>query len=108
MNTPEAIGKKWFQNPELALRRFALLANQSSLHPYDWNRFYGFISIAHRLRCKWGHYKVKALLCEYGLKPEKAERLAEAYWHARCVLYIRGKDCRTPGYGKWSAGPPLT
>lgn len=96
------------KSTEQALARFAVLANKASLHPYDWNRFYAFVSIAHQFRSRWNHLEVAAKLKTYGFSDARARELSEIYWHGRCVLQMRKADFRRAEYSRWSSGPPLT
>jgi hypothetical protein len=91
------------QPAEAALWRFAMLANRSSLNPRDWERLYGFISLAARCQIGWDHHEVARRLTEFGFTEELARELGEIYWHCRCVLYVRGRHYRfgSYDYGKW-------
>jgi len=97
---------------EHLLRRFAVLANRSSLDARDWERFYGFIIVASRYRVAWDHQELARRLVELGLPRGLAQELGEIYWHCRCVLFARrrhynfGSCC----YGDWigKRGAPLT
>jgi len=88
---------------DIALWRFAALANRSSLSPRDWERFYGFISVAARYRVGRDHYEVARRLTEFGFGEELARELGEIYWHCRCVLFVRGRHYSRGSYeyGKW-------
>lgn len=88
---------------DIALWRFAALANRSSLHPRDWEHFYGFISVAAQHRVGWDHHDVARRLTECGFSEELAKELGEIYWHCRCVLFVRGRHYSFGSYeyGKW-------
>jgi hypothetical protein len=60
------------------VERFALLANTSSLHPLDWNRFY---LLVHHGRQKIPEHELRARLIDKGFSEQKADRLAELYGH---------------------------
>jgi hypothetical protein len=76
---------------EIALHRFSTLANRSSLSPRDWERFYGFVSVAARYRVGWDHHEVARRLIAVGFSEELAGELGGIYWHCRCVLFTRGR-----------------
>jgi len=100
------------QPAEIALWRFAMLASRSSLSPPDWERFYGFISVAARYQVGWDHHEVARRLTEFGFSKELARELGEIYWHGRCVLFVQGRHYSfgSYDYGKWLSkhGIPLT
>jgi len=88
---------------DVALWRFAALANRHSLSPRDWERFYGFISLAAQHRFGWDHHDVARRLTGFGFSGALARELGEIYWHCRCMLFVRGRhysfgSCE---YGKW-------
>ena len=58
--------------------RFALLANTSSLHTLDWDRFYDFVR---ECRQELPEPVVRAHLTKAGFPIEKAERIAEIHTH---------------------------
>jgi hypothetical protein len=60
------------------LDRFAVLANQKSLHPFDWDRFYRFVKESRR---PVPLEAVRALLIEHGFSVDRADSLAELYEH---------------------------
>lgn len=99
------------QPTEIALRRFAMLANRSSLHPRDWERFYAFVSVAARYRVGWDHHVVARRLIGSGFNEELARELGEIYWHCRCLLFTRGRHYNVGkcDYGRWlgKQGVPL-
>jgi hypothetical protein len=76
---------------EIALWRFAILANRSSLSPRNWERFYGFISLAARYQVGWDHHEVAHRLAEFCFSEDLGRELGEIYWHCRCVLFVRGR-----------------
>ncbi len=86
---------------ELAFKQFAVIANKSSLHPLDWGRFYRFVATAHAFRVGWSDGDVQRRLVDSGFSLEKAKRLAEAYWHARCALYVRRHMGYRDNYRSW-------
>lgn len=88
---------------DIALWRFAVLANRSSLNPRDWERFYGFISLAAQYQVGWDHHDVARRLTGVGFSEKLARELGEIYWHCRCVLFVRGRcySFRSCDYGKW-------
>jgi len=83
------------------LDQFTRLANKTSLHPLDWARFYRFIGIAHASRIGWSHADLHRRLVKAGLTNETATELAEAYWHARCALYVRNHMEYRENYPDW-------
>jgi hypothetical protein len=72
-----------------ALYRFALLANKTSPHPRDWKRFYEFVVLAHARRSSIDADDINRKLREFGFDQRPAYDFATAYWHGRCVLYMR-------------------
>jgi hypothetical protein len=91
---------------DIALWRFATLANRSSLSPRDWERFYGFISVAARYQVRWDHHEVaRRLTAGFGFSEDLARELGEIYWHCRCVLFVRGRHYSFGSYeyGWWSS-----
>ena len=88
---------------DIALWRFAALANRSSLSPRDWERFYGFISVAARHHVGWDHHEVARRLTKSGFSEELARELGEIYWHCRCVVFVRGRHYSFGSYeyGEW-------
>jgi hypothetical protein len=90
---------------EIALWRFAGLANRSSLSARDWERFYGFVSVAARYRVRWDHDDVARRLTEFDFSEQLAKELGEIYWHCRCVLFVRGRyysfgSCEYAGWSR--------
>jgi len=75
---PSRKGSVLTQRTEYLFRRFALLANTSSLHVLDWCRFYGFV-----LGCRQNLTEalVRQLLVEHGFSAAKAEHISEVYSH---------------------------
>lgn len=61
-----------------ALRRIALLANTSSLHPLDWKRFY---ELVRESRQELPEAELRPLLAARGFSTAKAAELAELYGH---------------------------
>lgn len=71
-------GPKPSKRTLMLLDRFSLIANQSSLHPLDWRRFYKFVRDSRQeLRIE----VLESLLIERGFSKGKANRLAEIYGH---------------------------
>lgn len=60
------------------LKRFTMLANTSSLHCYDWRRFYDLIRAG---RQEIPDYMLRTLLIEAGFSSVRAAELAEIYMH---------------------------
>ena len=58
---------------------FANLANKSSLHPFDYERFYAFIWHCHVNGVEIGEGGVQRLLMAVGFTEEKAEYLADVF-----------------------------
>jgi hypothetical protein len=87
---------------ELALFRYARLRHgDSAASPFDWDRFYRFVVLAHLRRKGWDAHDVKGRLVRYGLPKAKATEMAEVYWHCRCVLRVRSQFADRLGYAKW-------
>lgn len=86
---------------EYLLCRFAKLANQSSLHPNDWKRFYQFVAYAHQRRVGWDTYDIQERLLGLGFTKEKTEMLAGAYWHGRCALHMNKPRLILESYDDW-------
>jgi hypothetical protein len=86
-----------------ALWRYAGIARMGDgAHPYDWQRFYRFVVIAHVRRVGWDAGEVYARLVKYGITAPRARELAEIYWNGRCVLCVRTRPWRTsPTYSEW-------
>jgi hypothetical protein len=95
---------------EYRLSRFATIANERSPHPLDWKRFYEFVVFAHSRRIGWDAYDVQRMLIGYGFSRKKAEELAVAYWHGRCILDMRKPQTATQSYRRWmrNGGTPWT
>lgn len=95
---------------EFALFQFAGLAGENAAHPRDWDRFYRFIVRAHARRRGWDAGDVTVRLKKYGFREDVARMLGEAYWHARCALYVRNHFDRRYGHLGWVKrdGSPLT
>ena len=76
---------------------FTRLANKTTLHHLDWDRFYRFIRHCHnhRVRCEFGD--LRRLLVKAGFDEEKAERLADIYHHGRSIL----RPDWPPGNRRW-------
>lgn len=68
------------------LRRFALLANQSSLHALDWRRFYEFVRHS---RQQLPEEMLHHLLVQEGFLNSTAARLSEVYRHLWAYKRLR-------------------
>lgn len=68
------------------LDRFALLANQRSFHPLDWDRFYRFVKESRR---ELPMEAVHALLIERGFPGDRADNLAQLYEHLWAYKRLR-------------------
>ena len=66
--------------------RFVSHANKLSLHPYDWDRLYSFISDSHRLRSTALGFDIKELLSAEGFPEETASDLSSVYDHGRAII----------------------
>jgi hypothetical protein len=107
----ESLRAHWRRPPkpkrpaDIALWRFATLANRSSLSPRDWECFYRFISLAAQYKVGWDHHDVARRLTESDFSEELARELGEIYWHCRCVLFVRGRHYSFGSYeyGWWSS-----
>lgn len=62
----------------ILLDRFAILANISSLHHYDWQRFYAFVREG---RQEIPGYLLRSHLAKAGFAPTRAAELADTYMH---------------------------
>jgi hypothetical protein len=87
---------------ELALWRYVRLRHgEDASHPYDWNRFYTFVVLAHTRRKRWDPNDVQARMVGLGLPEAKATEMAEIYWHCRCALRVRSRWTKHAGYFDW-------
>lgn len=59
-------------------KKFAVLANTSSLHPLDWHRFYEFVGASRRPLCE---EDLSQLLVKEGFSKPYADRIATVYHH---------------------------
>jgi hypothetical protein len=66
--------------------RFATLANTTSLHPRDWERFYQLVYMS---RQKIPETHLRSMLVRNGFSPEKAERLTDLYTHLWAFKRLR-------------------
>lgn len=71
-------GPKPSKRTLMLLDRFSVIANQSSLHPLDWRRFYEFVRDS---RQELRFEVLESLLIERGFSKGKANQLAEVYAH---------------------------
>jgi hypothetical protein len=69
-------------------KAFVICANKSGLHPNDWERFYRFIRFCHARHVKLSKGTLRYLLGKAGFNNEKAEHLAEVYYHGRKILEV--------------------
>lgn len=68
------------------LQRFTNLANTSSLHFYDWQRFYGLVREG---RQEIPDYLLRSHLTKAGFSLQRASELAEIYTHLRAFKKMR-------------------
>jgi len=78
------------------LGSFTSLANKTTLHPLDWQRFYSFIYYCHVHRVSCGCDDLRQLLVGAGFREEKADHLANIYYHGRGLL-----KPEWPGHRAW-------
>lgn len=71
-------GYKLSAQTKTLFERFAVLANTSSLHKLDWDRFYAFVRES---RQELPEPEVEAMLIEHGFSKQSAGRLADIYVH---------------------------
>ena len=71
---------------EILFDRFALLANKSSLHPRDWERFYELVRDG---RQQIPETELRRLLRGTGFSEAKAQDLAELYGHLWAFKRLR-------------------
>ena len=96
---------------EFALFRYVRLRHgDHAAHPFDWDRFYRFVVLAHTRRKGWDAYDVKARMVRYGLPEGKATEMAEIYWHCRCAMRVKSRWTDRMGYAHWmrKGGTKLT
>ncbi|PYV32418.1 MAG: hypothetical protein DMG22_13495 [Acidobacteria bacterium] len=87
---------------EYALFRYVGLRHgDNAAHPFDWDRFYSFVVLAHARRKGWDASDVKARMVRYGLPEGKASEMAKIYWHCRCALWVRSRRTDRIGYAHW-------
>jgi len=87
---------------ELALLRYVRARHgDNASHPFDWDRFYRFVALAHIRRKGWDAYDVKARMVRYGLPERKASQMAEFYWHCRCAMRVKSHWADRTGYARW-------
>lgn len=65
---------------------FVSRANKVALHPSDWEPFYDFVIVCHRLRSKLKEDDIKYLLVQQGFSEEYALTIAGVYRHGREIL----------------------
>lgn len=75
---PRKLGSSVSPKTRVLIERFAILANQNSLHALDWGRFYRIVKESRR---EAAMEDVRALLIEHGFTPKRAGELAEIYEH---------------------------
>lgn len=75
---PRKLGSEVSPKTRALIDRFAILANQTSLHTLDWGRFYRIVKESRR---EAPMEDVCALLIEHGFTNKRAAELAELYEH---------------------------
>ena len=80
ITSKESLEPKLPTQSERLFKRFATLANRSSLHPSDWGRFYQFVSNI-RMRKPPSDDDISRLLINEGFAERHAQRIAEVYGH---------------------------
>lgn len=83
---PPKLGIHVSPTTRMLIDQFAILANQTSLHTLDWNRFYRIVKESRR-EAPAGN--VRALLIEHGFGLERATELAELYEHLWAYKNLR-------------------
>lgn len=68
------------------LERFTMLANTSSLHFYDWQRFYGMVREG---RQEIPDHLLRSYLIDAGFSPQQASELTETYGHLWAFKKLR-------------------
>jgi len=87
---------------ELALFRYVKARHGDvAASPFDWDRFYRFVVLAHIRRKGRDAYDVMGRMKHYGLPEKKAREMAEVYWHCRCALSVRSHWAARLGYARW-------
>jgi hypothetical protein len=72
--------------PAMYFSHFVRQANKGALHPLDWQLFYSFIAVSHRLRSKLTASDIKYLLVREGFDEDYAREIASVYSHGRGLL----------------------
>lgn len=75
---PCKLGSRVSPKTRALIDRFAILANQTSLHALDWGRFYRIVKESRR---EAPMEDVRALLIKQGFTSKRANELAELYEH---------------------------
>lgn len=75
---PRKLGSRVSPMTRALIDRFAILANRSSLHTLDWDRFYRIVKESRR---EAPMEDVRALLIEHGFTSKRANELTELYEH---------------------------
>lgn len=65
---------------------FVSQANKTSLHPADWQLFYGFIRLCHGQRSRMREGDIVHLLASSGFDEQHAKHIASIYDHGRRIL----------------------
>jgi len=76
---------------EKALEDFVRNLNVNCPHPLDEQRFYEFVILARRRRCRANDGEVRRFLEEAGLRPDNATYWANVYAHGRDLLDYAAK-----------------
>ncbi len=74
---------------------FVNLANMTTLHPNDWDRFYAFICHSHKHALKLNETELERLLVKAGFSEEKAKKLSHVYLHGRRILQVNRRGFST-------------
>lgn len=64
-----------------ALKKFAFLANKTSLHTLDWKRLYMFVRVCHATRANPSEGLIRGLLSKEGFDDENAGYIADISSH---------------------------
>lgn len=75
---PRKLGSSVSPRTRTLIDRFAILANPTSLHPRDWDRFYGIVKESRQEARK---EDVRAILVGHEFSFERGDQLAELYEH---------------------------
>lgn len=86
IGTPQGKGFAMSERTATMLERFTILANTSSLHFYDWQRFYALVREA---RQEIPGHVFRARLIEAGFSGQRSAELAEIYAHLWAFKRLR-------------------